>query len=82
MKVDLKLATSKEKEKKPKTDAQRRAQLKYDKNHMKVLGCKMRSDRAEAFKAACESQGTTPNAVFMDAARNFTEMHGDGSVFQ
>lgn len=56
-----------------KTDAQRRAQNKYDAANMTVLGCKVRRDEADAFKAACRAAGTTPNAVFRDAMQKFME---------
>jgi hypothetical protein len=40
---------------------------------MTVLGCKIRKDRAEEFKAACKAAGTTPNAVFTAAINDFME---------
>ena len=55
------------------TDAQRRANNKYIAANMTVLGCKMRKDEAEAFKAACKAAGTTPNAIFRQAMREFME---------
>ena len=58
------------------TDAKRRANNKYIAAHMTVLGCKMRKDKAEAFKAACKAAGTTPNAVFAKAALEFMEREG------
>lgn len=54
-----------------KTDAQRRAQNKYDAANMTVLGCKVRRDEADAFKEACRAAGTTPNAVFRQAMLEF-----------
>lgn len=54
-----------------KTDAQRKAQNKYDAKNLTVLGCKMRREDAEQFKAACRAAGTTPNAVFRKAADEF-----------
>ena len=55
------------------TDAQRRANRKWDKAHNTVLSCKLRSEEAEAFKAACREDGTTPNAVFLAALRSYME---------
>lgn len=55
----------------PLTDAKRRANNKYIAANMTVLGCKIRKDRAEAFKAACKAAGTTPNAVFTTAINDF-----------
>lgn len=53
------------------TDAKRRANNKYIAEHMTVLGCKIRKDKAEAFKQACKDAGTTPNAVFTAAINAF-----------
>lgn len=58
------------------TDSQRRANNKYIAANMTVLGCKIRKDKAEAFKAACKDAGTTPNAVFTDAINSFMEREG------
>lgn len=58
------------------TDAQRRANRKWDKAHNTVLGCKLRIEEAEAFKAACKEDGTTPNAVFLAALRSYMEARG------
>lgn len=55
------------------TDAKRRANNKYIKENMTTLGCKMRKDYAEEFKAACKLEGTTPNAVFKAAADRVLE---------
>ena len=43
---------------------------------MTVLGCKVRKEKAEQFKAVCKSAGTTPNAVFTSAMDDFMEEHG------
>lgn len=53
------------------TDAKRKANNKYIAEHMTVLGCKVRKDKAERFKAACASAGTTVNAVFTAAMDEF-----------
>ena len=49
------------------TDAKRRANNKYIAANMTVLGCKVRKDKADRFRAACKAAGTTPNAVFTAA---------------
>lgn len=61
------------------TDAQRRANNKFLAAHYTVLGCKIRKDRAEAFKAACKAAGTTPNAVFTEAINDFMSNEGGGA---
>ncbi len=60
----------------PMTDAQRRANRKWAANNITQLSCKMRKDKAEAFKAACYAAGTTPNAVLTAAAEAFMAEHG------
>lgn len=57
------------------TDAKRRANNKYIREHMTTLGCKMRKDDAAEFKAACAALGTTPNAVFRAAAQEIIEQY-------
>jgi hypothetical protein len=44
---------------------------------MAVLGCKLRKDTADKFKALCKAAGTTPNAVFMEAVDSFISSHQD-----
>ena len=39
---------------------------KWDKENMSVLGCKVKKEQAEKFKAYCESMGKTSNAVLRD----------------
>lgn len=55
------------------TEKQKKSRNKWDAAHMAVLGCKVRKDRAEQFKAACKERGTTPNAVFLAAISAFME---------
>lgn len=61
------------------TDAQRRANNKYIAKATTVLGCKMRRDAADEFKAACKAAGTTPNAVFRAAVDDFMAQHQDAA---
>lgn len=58
------------------TRAKRASNNKWDAENMKVLGCKMRRDRAEAFQALCKVVGTSPNEVFRAAAEAFMLEHG------
>ena len=62
------------------TEAKRKANNKYIAANMTVLGCKVRKDKAEKFKAACKEAGTTPNAVFTGAIDSFMEEHGEKEV--
>lgn len=63
----------------PLTDSKRRANNKYIAANMTVLGCKIRKDKAEEFKAACKAAGTTPNAVFTEAIKNFLNRDNQGA---
>ena len=55
------------------TKAKRAANDRWDSANMTKLGCKIRKDKAEEFKAACKLAGTTPNAVFRAAAEDLIE---------
>ena len=59
------------------SESKRRANNEWDAANMTVLGCKVRRDRAEQFKAACKKNGTSPNAIFMAAMEKFMEEHGE-----
>ena len=63
----------------PITDAKRRANAKWDKDNMTVLGCKVRKDKADKFKAMCKNAGTTPNAIFTAAMDLFMAEHDQAS---
>lgn len=53
------------------TEKQKQSRNKWDTANMTVLGCKVRKDKAEQFKAACRAAGTTPNAIFAAAINEF-----------
>ncbi len=59
-----------------RSEARKRANNKWDAANMVVLGCKVRREKAEAFKALCKEAGTTPNAVFTAALDAFMLEHG------
>lgn len=63
----------------PISEAKRRANNKWDAANMTTLGCRMRRDKAELFKAACTEAGTTVNAVFTAAMDSFLEAHPRGN---
>lgn len=60
------------------TEKQKGYRNKWDAANMTVLGCKIRKDKAERFKAACKATGTTPNAVFVAAINEFLEKREAG----
>jgi hypothetical protein len=55
------------------TDAQRRANNKYIAEHMTILACKVRKDYADAVRKKCKDNGTSVNAVLLDALRRYME---------
>ena len=60
----------------PLTDAKRRANTKWDAANMTVLGCKVRKEKAEEFKAQCRAAGITPNALFIETMERFMAENG------
>ena len=60
----------------PMTDAQRKANRKWDSAHYTQLPCIIRRDKADAFRAACKAAGTSPNAVLNAAADAFMQERG------
>ena len=57
------------------SEAQKRAVAKWQAEHMCMVGVKMRKELRDAFRAACEQNGTTMNAVLLAAARAYIEQH-------
>lgn len=57
------------------TEARKRANAKWDKENMTILGCKVKKEYAAKFRAACAAQGTTPNAILKQAADDFMREH-------
>lgn len=47
-------------------ESQKKASLKWDKENMTTLGCKVKKEQAAAFKTYCEEQGKTSNTVLKD----------------
>lgn len=48
------------------SEAQKRASNKYNKAHMATLGCKVKKDEAELFKAYARDKGKTSNTVLKE----------------
>lgn len=48
------------------SEAQRKASAKYQKENIASLACRVKKDQAEKFKAYCEKQGKTSNAVLRE----------------
>lgn len=56
-----------------KSESQKKASRKWDGTNISTLCCRIRADKAEAFKAACARRGTNPNAVFRAAIDKMLE---------
>ena len=48
-------------------EARKRANVKWDKENMTTLACRVTKVRAQAFKDACAALGTLPSRVFQEA---------------
>ncbi len=48
------------------SEARKRANAKWDGENMATLGCKVKKDQAEKFKAYCSEQGKTANNVLKE----------------
>jgi hypothetical protein len=48
------------------SEAQKKAAAKYHRENIASLACRVRKEQAELFKAYCESQGKTSNAVLRE----------------
>ncbi len=55
------------------TEAQKRANNKYIKEHMTVLGCKVRKEYAEKVREKAKAEGTSVNAILKKALDEFLE---------
>ena len=48
------------------SDAQKKAAANYHRENIASLACRVRKEQAEKFKAYCEAQGKTSNAVLRE----------------
>ena len=51
----------------PMTDAQRKANRKWDSANYAAVTCKPRKEVTELFRVSCKANGTSPNAVLVSA---------------
>lgn len=50
----------------PQSEARKKASAKYHREHIASLACRVKKEQAEKFKAYCEAQGKTSNAVLRE----------------
>lgn len=55
----------------PMTDAQRKANRKWDSANYAAVTCKPKKEVTEQFRESCRTNGTTPNAVLISAIELF-----------
>ena len=48
------------------SEAQKKASAKYQKEKIASLACRVKKEQAEKFKAYCEAQGKTSNAILRE----------------
>lgn len=48
------------------SEAQKKAAAKYHRENIASIACRVRKEQAEKFKAYCEAQGKTSNAVLKE----------------
>lgn len=60
------------------TEAQKKASAKYHKENIASLACRVKKDQAEKFKAYCEGQGKTSNAVLREFVLNCIDENEKG----
>ena len=51
----------------PVSESRKKANTKWDKEHMTIVACRVTKDKAQKFKDACEKIGTVPNQVLLKA---------------
>lgn len=54
----------------PRTDAQKRANAKWDKANTMTAACKLRKEEHAAFKAYAEARGKTISGLLLDYVRS------------
>lgn len=57
----------------PKTEAQKRARDKWNRENTTIVGVSVKKEEKERFKIACEQRNTTMNAVLSSVIRTFLE---------
>lgn len=57
-------------------ESQKKASLKWDKENMSVLACKVRKEQAAAFKEYCAENGKTSNTVLKEYVLDCIEQNG------
>lgn len=59
------------------TEARKKANVKWDKENMTVVGCRVTRSKAEEFKAACKTLGVVPNQILKQAVDETIKKAGE-----
>lgn len=62
------------------SESQKRASLKWDKENMAVLSCKIKRDQAAKFKAYCIDHGKTSNTMLKEYVLSCIVKDTDGGI--
>lgn len=57
------------------SEAQKKAAKKWDSVNMAVISCKLKKELADKFTEATRANGTTKNAVLLQAVRDYIATH-------
>ena len=57
--------------------SQKTAAVKWDKQNMTNISCRVTKEKAQQFKAACKLHGTNPNAVLLAYINEFIKLFGN-----
>ena len=58
-------------------EARKRANKKWDKENMTVIGCKVTKEKAQAFKNACAALGEVPNQILKKTIEDTIKKAGE-----
>ena len=59
------------------SEKKKASNYKWDRANMTIVGVRIRNTEKEAFRQACERNGTTMNAVLIETIREYLKEHGD-----
>lgn len=59
------------------SEKKRASNAKWDREHMRTVGCRLRIEQADRLRAICIAQGTTPTAVIRAAVDEYMERYRD-----
>ena len=55
------------------SDSQKAAAVKWDKENMTNVACRVTREKAKAFRLSCQQNGTNPNAVLLAYINKYIE---------